>query len=349
VVFRKNQSSSPARRIQSISRDGRTILLAGGKQAPPKVEIVSASYGKSGEPQHVRDATADVRKLIEDGETAFPVVKVADIGGDPDTNVVKTLDIHCRINGDEQHLVFQDGDTVDFNIEGEIPPAVVEANGQGAIQLCVTKPGDYQCVSDSGETITSVPSVPEPVQIPGPWTVTFPDGWGAPPQIQLDKLVAWNEHSDPGVKYFSGTATYQCQFNVPQELLAPERRITLDLGNVAVMADVKLNGQPLGVLWKAPFQLDVTSALVAGPNTLEIAVANLWVNRLIGDQQLPPDAERKKNGTLASWPQWLLDGKPSPTGRFAFTTWELWHKNDPLVESGLIGPVQLLTTICRPV
>ena len=124
-------------------------------------------------------------------------------------------------------------------------------------------------------------------------------------------------------------------------------RDPLDLGDVAVMADVTLNGQRLGVLWKAPFQLDVTSVLRAGQNTLEIAVANLWVNRLIGDQQTPSDCERNSDGTLKSWPQWLLDGKPSPTGRFTFTTWELWHKDDALVDSGLIGPVRLRTIVCK--
>jgi hypothetical protein len=348
VVFRN--SPGPGQIFRSISCDGKTILLAGGRQAQPKIEILSAVYGKPGESQHTRDATADVRKLIESGETAFPVVRVAEIGGDPDINVVKTLDLDCRINGKEKRLVFHDGDVTVFNDEGEYPPAIVEAMEQGKTQLCVTKPGDYQCTLSSGKTVTvSVPNVPEPLQISGPWTVAFPEGWGAPPQIQLEKLIALNKHSDSGVKYFSGTATYRCQFDVTPELFAGDHRITLDLGNVAVMADVKLNGKPLGILWKSPFQLDVTATLQAGQNSLEIAVANLWVNRLIGDQQLPSDTDRNDNRTLKQWPQWLLDGKPSPTGRFAFTTWELWRKDDALVESGLIGPVQLQVTVCRRV
>jgi hypothetical protein len=359
VIFRKGEASDAVQTVKRISRDGKTILLADGWQAQPKIEILSAVYGKPGEPQHTRDAAADVRKLIESGESAFPVMKIAEMGGDPDLDVAKTLDIRCRIDGKERNLEFHDGDTVEFNVIGEIPPAVVEVARDGAMQLCVTQPGDYECVIGPGERLgskrsgpaetihESVPSVPEPVEIRGPWTVGFPEGWGAPAELNLPKLISLNEHSDSGVKYFSGTATYRCQFDVPQELLVADHRITLDLGKVAVMADVKLNGQPLGVLWKAPFQLDVTAGLVVGQNTLEIAVANLWVNRLIGDQQLPSDTERKENGTLKKWPQWLLDGKSSPTGRLAFTTWELWRKNDRLVESGLIGPVRLVTTVCR--
>ncbi|HTV41534.1 MAG TPA: glycosyl hydrolase [Candidatus Sulfotelmatobacter sp.] len=349
VVFRRGQSVQPEQVMRSVSRDGKTVLLAGTFQNRPDVEILGATYGKPGEPKHTRDATADVRKLAGNGNN-FSVADVAATGGDPDLNVVKTLDIHCRIDGQEQHLVFHDGEIVDFNVPGEMPPATVEAAPDGGAQLCVTEAGSYDCVFASGKTVTiSVRAIPEPVQVDGPWTVKFPDGWGAPDQIQLDKLIPLNEHSDSGVKYFSGVAMYQCQFNVLPERFAAERRISLDLGNVAVMADVTLNGEHLGILWKAPFQIDVTSRLREGQNTLEIAVANLWVNRLIGDQQLPADSDRNKNGTLKSWPQWLLDGKPSPTGRLAFTTWELWRKDDPLVESGLIGPVRLVTTVCKPV
>ena len=79
----------------------------------------------------------------------------------------------------------------------------------------------------------------------------------------------------------------------------------------------------------------------AGQNQLEVKVVNLWINRLIGDEQLPEDSDRNANGTLKEWPQWLKDGQPSPTGRITFTSWRLWHKNDPLVESGLLGPVTL--------
>jgi hypothetical protein len=177
--------------------------------------------------------------------------------------------------------------------------------------------------------------------------VKFPGGWGAPSQLQFEKLIPWNEHSDLGVRFFSGSASYHGNFHIPADLLTPDHRIELDLGNVEVMADLTLNGRHIGILWKSPFRIDVTSVLHAGQNALEIAVANLWVNRLIGDQNLPPDADRNPNGSLAHWPQWLLDGKPSPTGRCTFTTWELWRKTDSLVDSGLIGPVQLLTTVCK--
>jgi hypothetical protein len=110
------------------------------------------------------------------------------------------------------------------------------------------------------------------------------------------------------------------------------------------MAQVKLNGKDLGILWKPPFRVDITEAAKPGENALEVKVVNLWVNRLIGDEQLPEDSPRNPNGTLKEWPQWLNEGKPSPTGRFTFTTWRLWNKSAPLQPSGLIGPVRLRST-----
>jgi hypothetical protein len=334
----------------SAPRESSPALNAAGRPAPPKIEILSATYGKSAAPAHTRDARVDIQKLVDGGETSFPVVKIAMIGGDPDVNVFKTLDLHYRINGKEEHALLHDGDVVDFSVIGENPPATVETGANGKIHLFAAEPGNYSCLLASGETVTvTVSDVPEPVNLQGPWTVKFPDGWGAPSQVLLETLIPLNEHSDAGVRYFSGTASYHCEFDVPANRLAAGHRIELDLGDVAVMAGVTLNGQALGILWKPPFRLDVTASLRAGRNTLEIAVANLWVNRLIGDQQLPSDVERTRNGTLASWPPWLLEGKPSPTGRFTFTTWELWHKSDPLVASGLIGPVQLRTAVCQQI
>jgi hypothetical protein len=107
------------------------------------------------------------------------------------------------------------------------------------------------------------------------------------------------------------------------------------------MAQVKVNGRELGTLWKPPFRLEVTGALKPGDNELEVRVVNLWVNRMVGDEQLPEDSERNSNGTLKEWPQWVQEGKPSPSGRFTFTSWRLWKKDDPLLESGLLGPVEL--------
>jgi len=77
-------------------------------------------------------------------------------------------------------------------------------------------------------------------------------------------------------------------------------------------------------------------------------VTNLWPNRMIGDEQLPEDSLRHPNGTLQEWPPWLLDGRPSPTGRYTFTSWRLWSKGDPLQPSGLIGPVALRAAATVP-
>ena len=175
----------------------------------------------------------------------------------------------------------------------------------------------------------------------GPWELQFPPKAGAPERVTLDQLISWSRHSDAGVRYFSGRATYRKTFQVSDGFIAHGRRLYLDLGRVEVMAGVKLNGHDLGILWKEPYCVEVTSAIQPGANALEVQVVNLWPNRMIGDEQLPEDSDRNPNGTLKKWPQWLQEGKPSPTGRYTFTSWRLWHKDSPLVDSGLLGPVKL--------
>ena len=177
--------------------------------------------------------------------------------------------------------------------------------------------------------------------------VLFFVGEDAPASVKLDTLISWTEHPDPGVKYFSGTATYKKAFLFRGLLPAKDRAYWLDLGDLKNIAEVKLNGKDLGILWKPPFRVDVTDALRDGSNELDIRVTNLWPNRLIGDEQLPED--REWDGLhLKAWPQWLLDGKPSPTGRFTFTTWHHWKKDDALLPSGLFGPVTLRTEVRVP-
>ena len=126
---------------------------------------------------------------------------------------------------------------------------------------------------------------------------------------------------------------------------AREKRtpLRLDLGQVEVVARVKVNGKDCGIAWKPPYQVDVTHALRPGSNTLEIEVANTWVNRLIGDEQLPLDSKWKDRETLLEWPQWFKKGQRAPGGRFTFTTNRHYTKNSPLQPAGLLGPVRILS------
>ncbi len=161
-----------------------------------------------------------------------------------------------------------------------------------------------------------VEEMPSQLDLTGPWSVRFTPGWGAPDQVTFPELQSWTQKDDTGIRHYSGTATYTKSFDFPA--VRPGERIVLDLGQVDVIASIKLNNKDLGIVWKAPYALDVTSSLLPGTNTLQIRVANLWANRLIGDAGLP-EAERK------TW----LTGSP-------------YHPTDPLLPSGLLGPVRLL-------
>jgi hypothetical protein len=160
-------------------------------------------------------------------------------------------------------------------------------------------------------------------EIAGPWDITFPPNWGAPPSAVFNQLTSWTESSDPGIKYFSGTAVYSNLFNVT--LGADKKEIFLDLGDVRDVAEVFVNGKSAGILWKKPYQLDVTSLVQPGKNELKIEVVNLWVNRLTGDMLLDPkDRFCRTNQTYMENEVW-------PGGDEPFR----------LQTAGLLGPVKL--------
>jgi hypothetical protein len=245
----------------------------------------------------------------------------------------------------------------DIQLQQEMGSVTVPAGGAGGFRIEVGESGSYQLKTAGGRILKAdVPTLPDPFRIEGPWELEFPKGCGAPEHVTLERLISWTEHSNPGVKYFSGTATYHRKFEVPARMLGKDRALCLDLGRVCVIAQAKLNGHDLGILWKPPFRVDVTEIMKAGANDLEVSVVNLWPNRLIGDDNLPSDVEwaqptgfgggggaAGRGAYLAAYPQWLLDNKPSPTGRVTFTVWRHWTKDDPLLESGLLGPVRILS------
>ena len=202
--------------------------------------------------------------------------------------------------------------------------ASVRLAGPSGAELTVWEPGAYSVTFLNGATQqVTVTDFPAPETVQGSWSVVFPEGHGAPQgAIEFDALVSWTQRAEAGIQYFSGTASYRRSIQLDAARLQANRRVVLDLGAVSHLAEVFVNDQPLGVLWNAPFQVDITDAAKAGANTVEVRVTNVWKNRLIGDAKLP-EAER--------------------------TTWTAYpfYKNEPdapLMKSGLLGPVRLLSS-----
>jgi hypothetical protein len=180
--------------------------------------------------------------------------------------------------------------------------------------------------------------------ITGPWRVAFDPKWGGPAEIEFASLQDWSHHELPGIRYYSGTATYRKTVSFPSSPAG--RRVCLDLGRVRHLARVTMNEKDLGVVWTAPWQVDVTDSIRSGDNLIEIAVTNVWANRLIGDEQEPPDcvySPMDSGAFLKEFPDWYLKGKPRPsTGRYCFVTWNYFTKESKLEPSGLLGPVRFL-------
>ena len=339
VVFRKNAAKTDS--VVSVSRDGE-LLISAAKNVMP-ILIQKATYGV---PDRTRDVRAKVQSLVDGGRRSFGVAEMAG-GDDPAVNVVKTLDLEYTVAGKSFTASGTDPETISLKVAPEIDPfrpVETHSDPAGNLWLEAWQAGNYDLETASGRTLhCEVGAVPPPVAVAGPWEVSFDSQRGGPARpVTFEKLEDWSQRPEKGIRYYSGTATYRKTFTfINPKTRDAKRQIQLDLGKVAVMAEVKLNGKNLGILWKPPFRVDITDAVKTGKNALEVKVVNLWINRQIGDELLPEDSDRNPDGTLKSWPQWLNEGQPSPAGRYTFTSWRLWKKGDPLVASGLLGPVTI--------
>ena len=150
----------------------------------------------------------------------------------------------------------------------------------------------------------------------GPWNISFQPERGAPNQATFLRLESWSDNSDRGIKYFSGTASYEIDLEVPPYWILKDHRMEIDLGTVKNIAEVLVDGKSAGFAWKHPYRVDLTDFVKPGNNHLVVRVTNLWVNRLIGDKR--------------------REGAPVTP-----TTFNPYSSDSPLINSGLLGPVTL--------
>lgn len=347
VVF-DEQAKTPS--VVDVLHNGKTPFTTSKKDSQV-LEIHKAVYGDlNGDSSRQVEVTKALKKRVSSHSLRVNVDnKLA--GRDPASGTKKQLRVVYSLGDKKSTILVDENEMLNLGSETEIvaatpEPAVLSKSEKGSV-LTAMETGDYELVySDGSRRSVQISSIPKPVDLSRDWNLNGPDGWG-PSQIELEQLISWADHSDPDLKYFSGTAVYTKQFDVPADRLGDDHAVTLDLGEVQVMADVILNGKNLGIQWKPPFKIDATGLLKGKNNQLEVRVTNLWVNRMIGDEQHPATdryipGRKPQENLIEKIPGWLKSGKPRPaTERKSFTTARFYDQDSSLVESGLIGPVQL--------
>jgi hypothetical protein len=218
-----------------------------------------------------------------------------------------------RIAGKEAELWHAEtghAEPASFNIASGRTTVPLNLEPWGTVFVVFRKPTTSTSRTQAAEQKTQLATVD------GSWKLDFQSGRGAPDSVTVDKLASWSESSDAGVKYFSGIGTYTKTVTASADWLAKGAHIWIDLGDVKNLAEVSVNGKSLGIVWHAPYRVDVTSALKPGDNQLVVKVINAWVNRLIGDEQ------------------------PGAT-KYTFADVKPYKASSPLLPSGLIGPVTI--------
>lgn len=287
------------------------------------------------------DALWDGRRVIA-GKTARQALRDAGVkpdfelaGGDEKTD----LDYIHRRDGDADiYLVANRSPRVEqvrctFRVSGKAPelwdavtgrirrlPEYREEEGRTVIPLEFPPCGSWFIVLRENATpgpaaAKNFPPATQATEIAGPWEVAFDPRWGGPARATFETLQDWTTRPEPAIKFYSGQATYRKTFDAAMP--APGKRLWIDLGSLRELAEVRLNGKPLGIVWTPPLRVDATEAIRPSSNVLEVEVVNFWPNRIIGDQLLPPEQ------------------------RLTQTNVRKLTKDTALMPSGLLGPVTL--------
>jgi len=206
-----------------------------------------------------------------------------------------------------------------YNVDDGLTTIPMEFNAHESFFVIFSRKASKQpAIAD----MVNFPETSSIAILEGAWQVSFDPKWGGPEKVTFGRLSDWSKSEDDGIKYYSGIATYKKTFELPQvsdfRSQVSDKRVYLDLGKVHELARVRLNGRDLGVVWCAPWRIDISDAVKAGANDLEIEIANLWPNRLIGD------AAQAESERLS----WTIQDHP-------------YNAKSQLLSSGLLGPVQL--------
>lgn len=204
-----------------------------------------------------------------------------------------------------------------------------EGRNDGRPRVSIWQNGHFTLQTTGQPATIEVRDLPEPLGLGSGWNVKF-NGFGAPESIAFPTLSPWNEHANEAIRHYAGTAVYSRKFALSPE--QAQHRLQLALGEVQQLAEVKVNGKSLGIVWTAPWSIDISGAARAGQNTLEIAVTNTWTNRLIADADLPPNERLTKTNVP------LRPGVRDPK---QFRPFQGYFGGDRLMRSGLIGPVRI--------
>ena len=283
------------------------------------------------------DVTNLVTQKTEAGQYIFNAEEVkAPFGPLAESMGEPRLHLKYVVGGEIYDKYFTDAQTVNLTGHKDEPRVVIDG---GEPYWLTPAPGEVTLTDTEGHSLQAhVEDVPAPIALDGSWEVHLNQKWGREWDIQLPKLVSLSEVEEPDVKYFSGTAIYKSAFTIPEDYLNDDLMLELRLGQVYVIAELYINDTDMGILWNAPYSKDITKAVQAGVNTIEVRVTNQWINRLIGDERLPRDFEQR-GIRYAEWPEWMQHPENRTSGRTTFVAWRHWNGDDPLQPAGLVGPV----------